>query len=224
VEKKGFKDNIVFLYQPCYTSTTGMYPGSEMIMNPSTPSGSAVQNPPVNKSLPTILVCDDDAIFRRRLVRAFQTRGYETLDAPTPDEAIELVKRFKPQRAVLDLKMPGKTGLDLLSELIKIDPDIDIVILTGFGSIASAVEAVHRGAMDYLTKPADADQILAAFERDGELPPQVPDNQPTLARVEWEHIQRVLTECGNNISQAARKLGIHRRSLQRKLAKLPPFE
>jgi len=78
--------------------------------------------------------------------------------------------------------------------------------------------------MDYLTKPADADQILAAFDRDGELPPQVPDNQPTLARVEWEHIQRVLAECNNNISQAARKLGIHRRSLQRKLAKMPPFE
>lgn len=193
-------------------------------MNTPTPAGSAAPLPPINKNLPKILVCDDDAIFRRRLVRAFQSRGFETIDAPTPDEAIELAKRFKPQRAVLDLKMPGKSGLDLLTELTAIDPDMDVVILTGFGSIASAVEAVHRGAMDYLTKPADADQILAAFDRDGELPPQVPDNQPTLARVEWEHIQRVLSECGNNISQAARKLGIHRRSLQRKLAKLPPFE
>ncbi len=193
-------------------------------MTPPTAYSSPSPLPPINKSLPKILVCDDDAIFRRRLVRAFQNRGYETLDAPTPNEAIDLAKHHKPQRAVLDLKMPNKSGLDLLNDLIAIDPDMDVVILTGFGSIASAVEAVHRGAMDYLTKPADADQILAAFDRDGELPPQVPDNQPSLARVEWEHIQRVLSECGNNISQASRKLGIHRRSLQRKLAKMPPFE
>lgn len=179
----------------------------------------------INKNLPKILVCDDDAIFRKRLVRAFQSRGHETFDAPTPDEAIETCRRFKPERAILDLRMPGKSGLDLLNDLIAIDSDIDVVILTGFGSIATAVEAVHRGAVDYLTKPADADQILAAFDRAGQdLPPQVPDNQPTLARVEWEHIQRVLSDCGGNISQAARKLGIHRRSLQRKLAKMPPFE
>ena len=191
---------------------------------PYQPPQTATPAPPINKNLPRILVCDDDAIFRKRLVRAFQARGHETIDAPTPDDAIELTKRFKPQRAVLDLKMPSKTGIDLMDDLIAIDPDLDIVILTGFGSIATAVDAVHRGAVDYLTKPADADQILAAFERDGDLPPQVPDNQPTLARVEWEHIQRVLTDCGGNISQAARKLGIHRRSLQRKLAKMPPFE
>jgi len=191
---------------------------------PYQPPQSVPPAPPINKNLPRILVCDDDAIFRKRLVRAFQARGHETIDAPTPDEAIELTKRFKPQRAVLDLKMAGKSGVDLMDDLIAIDPDLDIVILTGFGSIATAVDAVHRGAVDYLTKPADADQILAAFERDGDLPPQVPDNQPTLARVEWEHIQRVLTDCGGNISQAARKLGIHRRSLQRKLAKMPPFE
>jgi two-component system response regulator RegA len=185
---------------------------------------SSYSFPPANRSLPKILVCDDDAIFRRRLVRAFEARGFETLDAPTPAEAIKLAKEHKPQRAVLDMKMPGKTGLELMKDLTVIDPDIDVVILTGFGSIATAVEAVHRGAMDYLTKPADADQILAAFERDGELPPQVPDSQPTLARVEWEHIQRILAECQNNISQTSRRLGIHRRSLQRKLSKMPPFD
>jgi len=196
------------------------------MVQPQTPYSPAQSPQPViNKNLPRILVCDDDQIFRRRLVRAFMARGHETIDAPTPEDAIELARRFKPHRAVLDLKMPGKSGIELIEDLTAIDPDIDIVILTGFGSIATAVEAVHRGAMDYLTKPADADQILAAFEREGaELPSQVPDNQPTLARVEWEHIQRVLSECGNNISQAARKLGIHRRSLQRKLAKMPPFE
>ena len=184
-------------------------------MTYGTPPVPAPPQPPVNKNLPRIMVCDD---------RAFQARGHEPIDAPTPDEAIELCKRFKPAWAVLDLKMPGKTGIELIDDLTAIDPNLDIVILTGFGSIATAVEAVHRGALDYLTKPADADQILAAFARDGELPPQVPDNQPTLARVEWEHIQRVLSDCGGNISQAARKLGIHRRSLQRKLAKMPPFE
>lgn len=187
------------------------------------PQFSSYALPPTNRRLPKILVCDDDAIFRRRLVRAFQVRGYETLDAPTPADAIKLAKEHKPQRAVLDMKMPGKTGLELLKDLTAIDPDIDVVILTGFGSIATAVEAVHRGAMDYLTKPADADQILASFDRDGELPPQVPEIEPTLARLEWEHIQRIMVESQNNISLASRKLGIHRRSLQRKLTKMPPY-
>ena len=177
----------------------------------------------IDPNLPKILVCDDDGIFRRRLVRAFAARGHEAFDAATPSDAIEMCRRFKPQRAVLDLKMPQMNGLDLLQKLIEIDTEIDIVILTGYGSIATAVEAVHRGALDYLTKPADADQILAVFDRDPEQLPDVAENQPSLARVEWEHIQRVLADCGGNISQAARRLGIHRRSLQRKLGKMPPF-
>lgn len=172
-----------------------------------------------------ILVVDDDQIFRTRLIRALQTRGFEVLGATNADEGIELARRFHPPRAIVDMKMPGKGGLELISELAKIDPDIDIVVLTGYGSIATAVEAVRRGAIDYLTKPADTEQILSRFDA-AEAPVNnaVVETTPSLARVEWEHIQRILEDCDGNISQAARKLGIHRRSLQRKLGKLPPLE
>jgi two-component system response regulator RegA len=174
-----------------------------------------------------ILVVDDDQIFRTRLVRALQTRGYEVLGAASAAEGIELARRFKPLRAVVDLRMPGMNGLDLVAELARIDPDMQILVLTGYGSIATAVEAVRRGALDYLTKPADTDQILQRFEHEGPPPASTAaavEQTPSLARVEWEHIQRTLEDCDGNISQAARKLGIHRRSLQRKLGKLPPLE
>lgn len=178
---------------------------------------------PVNPSLPRILLVDDDQIFRTRLVRALNQRGYEVYQATNAEEGIVLAKRHSPERAIVDMRMPGMSGLDLINELAKVDPDIDIIVLTGYGSIATAVEAVRRGARDYLTKPVDTDQILQAFERDPDAS-AVPDTTPSLARVEWEHIQRILADCGGNISQAARKLGIHRRSLQRKLGKLPPLE
>jgi two-component system response regulator RegA len=179
------------------------------------------------KSPVRMLVVDDDAIFRDRLVKALLARGIDARGAASAAEARDAIDQFRPQRVVLDLRMPGETGLVLLRELAKSDPPIQIVLLTGYGSIATAVEAVRRGAVDYLTKPADADQILAAFDRleDPEaMPPVAQDPSPSLARVEWEHIQRTLTDCGGNISEAARKLAIHRRSLQRKLAKLPPLE
>lgn len=185
---------------------------------------SNVPTPAVDPSLPKILCVDDDQIFRTRLVRALNQRGYEVYQATNAEEGMVLAKRHSPERAIVDMRMPGMSGLDLIDELAKIDPDIDIIVLTGYGSIATAVEAVHRGARDYLTKPVDTDQILQAFERDPESGSAAPDTTPSLARVEWEHIQRILTDCGNNISQAARKLGIHRRSLQRKLGKLPPLE
>jgi len=173
-----------------------------------------------------ILLVDDDQIFRTRLVRALAQRGHEVHDAPNAEEGIALAKRLRPERVIVDMRMPGMNGLELIDELARIDPDVEIVVLTGYGSIATAVEAVRRGARDYLTKPVDADQILAAFERDVDSGGQQPaaDTTPSLARVEWEHIQRILSDCGGNISQAARKLGIHRRSLQRKLGKLPPLE
>lgn len=187
--------------------------------------------PPIDPKLPKILVVDDDQIFRTRLVRALNQRGYETHQASNVEEAIVLTRRVSPQRAIVDMRMPttsgastNTVGLDLISELARIDPDIDILVLTGYGSIATAVEAVRRGARDYLTKPVDTDQILAAFERDNDAGSEINETTPSLARVEWEHIQRILSDCGGNISQAARKLGIHRRSLQRKLGKLPPLE
>ena len=179
---------------------------------------------PGKTNLPRILLVDDDQIFRTRLVRALNQRGYEVYQATNAEEGIVLAKRHQPERAIVDMRMPGMSGLDLINELAKIDPDIDIIVLTGYGSIATAVEAVRRGARDYLTKPVDTEQILQTFERDPDAGSQVPDSTPSLARVEWEHIQRILADCGGNISQAARKLGIHRRSLQRKLGKLPPLE
>jgi two-component system response regulator RegA len=175
-----------------------------------------------------IMVVDDDVTFRERLVSALNSRGMQASGAASPEAASELAKRVQPSRAVVDLRMPGGSGLDLVSILLGIKPDMEVVVLTGYGSIATAVEATKRGALDYLTKPADADQILAAFEKQGQAAEgkngQDAATVPSLARVEWEHIQRILTDCGGNISQAARVLGIHRRSLQRKLNKYPPFE
>lgn len=173
----------------------------------------------------TILVVDDDATFRSRLVRALGARGYTTFEAADGDRALAVAREKRPERAVLDLRMPGMSGLALIAELVKIDADMQILVLTGYGSIATAVEAVRLGAINYLSKPVDTDQILAAFDREGDAgTPAVAETAPSLARVEYEHIQRVLSDCGGNISEAARRLGIHRRSLQRKLSKLPPLD
>ena len=174
---------------------------------------------------PSILIDDDDQAFRRRLARAFEDRGYDASTAGDYDEAVALARVDSPELAVVDLKMPGRSGLELVQALRAIDPATKIVVLTGYGSIATAIDAVRLGATYYLPKPADLDDIVAAFAR-GEAPPlepPEPDYQaPSLARAEWEHINRVLSDCGGNISEAARRLGIHRRSLQRKLQKYPP--
>lgn len=176
-------------------------------------------------SKPSLLLVDDDEVFRTRMARAFVERGYEVTSAHDHDSAVAHAKIESPELAVLDLKMPGKSGLELVKALLEIDPQTKIVVLTGYGSIATAIDAVRLGATYYLQKPADADEILAAFAR-GQAPPLDPPESdyraPSLARAEWEHINRVLSDCGGNISEAARRLGIHRRSLQRKLQKYPP--
>lgn len=170
-----------------------------------------------------ILIVDDDTTFRLRLARALSDRGLEVFDASGGAEALKLAQQHRPQWVLLDLRMPDEGGMELIQPLIQFEPQVRIVVLTGYGSIATAVEALRRGAVNYLTKPADAQQILAAFTQPaGAVDSAAP--APSLARVEWEHIQRVLTDCGGNISATARRLGIHRRSLQRKLAKLPPEE
>ncbi len=176
---------------------------------------------------PPVLLVDDDAPFRERLARALKSRGVETLAVASGEEAIESARTGAFSGAVIDLKMPGMSGLELVRELRVLDPDLTLVVLTGFGSIATALEAVRIGARDYLTKPVDPDQLLAALsgmERPREVTPLPLPEIPTLDRVEWEHIQRVLAECSGNISQTARLLGLDRRSLQRKLAKHPPAE
>jgi len=167
-----------------------------------------------------LLLVDDDGVFRERLARSMERRGYEVQTAGDAREAMRVAADFRPHHVLVDLKMPGGSGLELTRQLKEKQPAARIVVLTGYGSIATALEAVRSGAADYLTKPADADQIEAAFR--GKVPPVAEMAAPSLDRVEWEHLQRVLADCGQNISQAARVLGIERRTLQRKLAKYPP--
>jgi two-component system response regulator RegA len=172
-------------------------------------------------ALPSILLVDDDAILRERLAQAIRARGYEVRTAGSADEAMREADRDSPEMAVVDLKMPGGSGIEVLRALRRQDPSTKVLMLTGYGSIATAVEAVREGAIGYLPKPADADEILAALNGTQSTKQQPGIETPSLARAEWEHINRVLTDCGGNISQAARLLGLHRRSLQRKLSKYP---
>jgi two-component system response regulator RegA len=169
----------------------------------------------------SVLVVDDDDVFRTRLGRAFADRGFEVRTAQNADVALALARQDSPEFAVVDLRMPGASGIDLVRELYAIDPATVVVMLTGYGSIATAVEAIRAGAVHYLAKPVDIDDILAALT--GKAAPSANGDVevPSLARVEWEHIQRVLSDCEGNISRAARLLGLHRRSLQRKLSKDP---
>ncbi len=176
------------------------------------------------ESPPSVLLVDDDQVFRSRLAKAFSDRGYEVRQAGTAAQAIEAANEESPEHAVIDLKMPGGSGLLAVRELSRIDPSTKIVVLTGYGSIATALEAVRLGATHYLQKPADVEEIEAGFRR-GELGPNDGIERelpvPSLARVEWEHIDRVMADVQGNVSQAARLLGLHRRSLQRKLQKRP---
>jgi two-component system, response regulator RegA len=180
---------------------------------------------PENDKL-AVLIVDDDEVFHNRLRRAFEQRGWEAHVAASGKEALMRARETGPDLAVVDLRLLGESGLDVVKSLREADATISIIVLTGYGSIATAIEAVRRGADHYLTKPVDVDQILAAYETVNSSQPRdsaPPATVPTLARVEWEHIQRVLTDCGGNVSQAAKLLGLHRRSLQRKLSKYPPL-
>lgn len=176
------------------------------------------------KDTRSILVVDDDAAFRARLVRALSDRGLAVTAARSYDEAMTLARAETPELALVDLRLPGRSGLDVVRGLKDLDDTTNVVVLTGYGSIATAVESVRLGATTYLTKPVDADQILTAFDEGATNAPEAHNLTPSLARVEWEHIQRVLNDCDGNISQAARRLKIHRRSLQRKLSKNPAAE
>jgi two-component system, response regulator RegA len=174
-----------------------------------------------------LLLVDDDDGFRVRLSRALEKRGAVVFEAASAAAASE-VDPGSLDGAVVDLRFPqsdGGDGLAVVRDLHAARADLPIVVLTGFGSIATALEAVRLGARDYLTKPADPDQLLAALSGERPFrsnPKDVPAEVPSLDRVEWEHIERVLAESGGNISHAARLLGLDRRTLQRKLAKLPP--
>ncbi len=177
---------------------------------------------PVARSL---LIVEDDDILRTRLSKAFRERGFEVHEARGIEDASECGRKEPPEYAIVDLRLQDGSGLEAVKSLAGFDPATVIVVLTGYGSIATALEAVRMGAADYLTKPADVEEILARFARAEAKPGaelEAAGTTPTLARVEWEHINRVLADCGGNVSKAARLLGLHRRSLQRKLAKFPP--
>lgn len=173
----------------------------------------------------TCLLLEDDDAFRERLARALTAREVRVVAVPGLSEARAAWIGTRLDGAIVDLRLDDGDGLTAVRELHAAQPELPIIVLTGFGSIATALEAVRLGARDYLTKPADPDQILAALRGERlarDNPKEVPAETPSLDRVEWEHIQRVLTDCGGNISQTARLLGLDRRTLQRKLGKFPP--
>ncbi len=168
------------------------------------------------------LIVDDDTSFREILVRALQRRGFSAVCAGDGDAALQLAQAQQPRRAVVDLKLANESGLDIIAALRQAQPQLDIVMLTGYSSIATAVEAVKRGAVNYLCKPATVDEILAAFEANATaVTPAISAQPPSVDRLEWEHIQKVLLDHQGNISATARALGMHRRTLQRKLQKYP---
>ena len=172
-----------------------------------------------------LLLVDDDERFAGRLARALRDRGFAVRVSHSHAEAMALAAERPVAFAVVDLKLPDQSGLQVVHDLLERRPGARIVVLTGYGSVTTAVDAGRLGAIHYLAKPADADMVLAAFGRSDPLhAAPLPDDYapPSLARTEWEHIQRVLQDCGGNISEAARRLGLHRRTLQRKLDKLPP--
>jgi two-component system response regulator RegA len=171
---------------------------------------------------PGLLLVDDDVTYCEVLAAALQKRGYAVRIAGDVPTAISLARAAAPEFALIDLRMPGPSGLELIQELLALDCNTRIVVLTGYASIATAVEAIKLGAVHYLSKPATMDEILAAFARtEGDAETPIGDKPLSVNRLEWEHIQKVLNECDGNISLTARRLNMHRRTLQRKLQKRP---
>ena len=171
---------------------------------------------------PALLLVDDDPAFCDVLRRAMQRRGFRVTMCHSADDALASLASDIPTHAIVDLRMPGRSGLSLVGELHRTSPGMRIVVLTGYASIATAVDAIKLGATHYLAKPADADEILAAFDDDLPALESVPAKPLSVDRLAWEHIQRVLAEHGGNVSATARALGMHRRTLQRKLGKRAP--
>ena len=170
----------------------------------------------------TILIAEDDMPFRTRLARALEGRGFTVATAENVAVALSLVKKGPPAFAVIDLRLGDGNGLDIVDALHRERPDARAIVLTGYGNIATAVAAVKFGAVDYLSKPADADDVIKALLARPGAKPTPPDNPMSADRVRWEHIQRVYELCGQNVSETARRLNMHRRTLQRILAKRSP--
>ncbi len=171
---------------------------------------------------PILLLVDDDAPLRRSLQRAMERRGFMVYAAESLQAGLNLAHSIKPEYAVIDLRLEDGSGLELVRRVRELHPRVRIVILTGYGNIATAVAAVKAGAVDYLPKPADADAIEAALRSGAQEMPAPPENPMSADRVRWEHIQRIYELCGRNVSETARRLNMHRRTLQRILAKRAP--
>ena len=169
-----------------------------------------------------LLLVDDDEVYCDILSRVLSRRGLNVSVAFDKDVALPMARDVIPDFAVIDLRIGEDSGLELIPELLDINQDIRIIVLTGYASIATAVEAIKLGAIHYLTKPTDADEIMAAITREsGDTTVEIRDKPLPLARLEWEHIHKILSDCNGNVSAAARQLGMHRRTLQRKLQKRP---
>ncbi len=170
----------------------------------------------------TLLIVDDDKPFQSRLCRAMEQRGFSVTTADSVAEGLAAILLSPPAFAVIDLRLQDGSGLDVISQLKERRPDSRGVILTGYGNIATAVTAVKLGAFDYLAKPADADEIYNALVAVRHDKAELPENPMSADRVRWEHIQRIYELCGRNVSETARRLNMHRRTLQRILAKRAP--
>ena len=170
----------------------------------------------------SLIIVDDDRPFLQRLARAMETRGFEVRSAHSIAEGIELIRAHAPAFAVVDMRLEDGNGLDVIAELTRTRPDSRIIVLTGYGNIATAVSAVKLGAVDYLAKPADADDVTDALLAPPNTKAAPPENPMSADRVRWEHIQRVYELCNRNVSETARRLNMHRRTLQRILAKRAP--
>jgi two-component system response regulator RegA len=170
----------------------------------------------------TLLILDDDVAFRTRLARALETRDFEVTAVGSVAEASDIANKTPPAYAVLDLRLEDGSGLSVVEALNKSRPDCRVVMLTGYGAIATAVAAVKAGALDYLAKPADPEDIVKALLASPDEKPEPPENPMSADRIRWEHIQRVYELCGHNVSETARRLNMHRRTLQRILAKRAP--
>jgi len=170
----------------------------------------------------SLLIVDDDKSFLQRLARAMEGRGFNVSIAESVSDGLSQVERAAPAFAVVDMRLGDGSGLDVISALKKRRPEARGIILTGYGNIATAVNAVKLGAVDYLAKPADADDVVAALLAVEGKKPEPPDHPMSADRVRWEHIQRIYELCGRNVSETARQLNMHRRTLQRILAKRAP--
>ena len=170
----------------------------------------------------TLLIVDDDDSFRNRLSRAMEKKGFEVKDAKTVVDAIKLVRLLQPNFALVDLRLEDGNGLDVVQEINKTRKDSRIVMLTGYGNLPTAVAAVKAGALDYMAKPVDADDVESALLAAPNLKAKPPENPMSADRVKWEHIHRVFELCNRNVSETARRLKMHRRTLQRILSKKSP--